>query len=669
MKKQSLLFLICFCPLILTGQGKTIEYYKQEAQLSNSPDKRLIALDTLLSKTIHNDKDAYIRYSKEYIGLALDLDSVDLAAKKAMNVQHPLTTYGNDPLQAITLINNVIVRKYKLKDSLLLGNLYVKRGRAKTRINLKSAVSDYNTALNTIPKKDSLQRADVYLFRGQAYSSLGNFVLAIDDFNTAYNIYETHKVYDYMMFSKQGIINMFSMNGFYNKAKAERDILIDKMKSLKLLSYIPNEHYNQALDYKKMGLRSKEYQAILDAQKSWKDYNEDTSLFIRIHSLLVEYYAEDYELEQAKKELLVIENRNYDFSKDPYTHLNYLAAKISFLKASAEFETALKYAQQKLKVAKDLGMESEIMISYSQLSQIYYDLGSYKTSIDYNSLSTTIKDSIYNRTAINALAYYQSLYEIEKEQKEFAEHKAEIALLKKHAENFKKIIISSGVFVLFTFILALLYRNQRYLKNKKILQERFSQELLFSQEDERRRIAKDLHDGIGQQLLVIKNKLNKNAEEDTKKLVNLAIEEVRLISRDLHPFQLQELGLTKAIENTINLVDENTSLFISAEIDNIDNIFSKEDEVNIYRIIQESLSNIIKHAQAEAGKVSVQKLTNSLLISVRDNGVGFDFTEKYQDSKSLGLKILLERTRFLKGQMKVTSKKNAGTVLEFDFPL
>ena len=152
-------------------------------------------------------------------------------------------------------------------------------------------------------------------------------------------------------------------------------------------------------------------------------------------------------------------------------------------------------------------------------------------------------------------------------------------------------------------------------------------------------------------------------------MVDHTIEEVRTISRDLHPFQLQELGITKAIENTINLIDENTTLFISAEIDNIDNIFSKEDEVNIYRIIQESLSNILKHAQAEAGKVSVKKFTNNILISIRDNGVGFDFTEKYQDVKSLGLKTLLERTKFLKGQMKVTSKKDTGTVLEFQFPL
>ena len=160
-----------------------------------------------------------------------------------------------------------------------------------------------------------------------------------------------------------------------------------------------------------------------------------------------------------------------------------------------------------------------------------------------------------------------------------------------------------------------------------------------------------------------------SSDTDAKKMVDHTIEEVRAISRDLHPFQLQELGITKAIEYTINQIDENTTLFISAEIDNIDDIFSKEDEVNIYRIIQESLSNILKHADAEAGKVSIKKFANNILISIRDNGVGFDFAEKYQDVKSLGLKTLLERTKFLKGQMKVTSKKDTGTVREFQFPL
>ncbi len=173
---------------------------------------------------------------------------------------------------------------------------------------------------------------------------------------------------------------------------------------------------------------------------------------------------------------------------------------------------------------------------------------------------------------------------------------------------------------------------------------------------------------MGQQLLLIKNNVVKTKDEDTKKLVETAIDEVRSISRNLHPFQLQELGITKAIEYTVNQIDENTSLFISSEIDNIDNIFTKKQEINLFRIIQEALSNVIKHANAEAGKVVVKRNPFMVNVSIRDNGVGFDFSEKYENIKSLGLKTLLERTKFLNGQMKVKSKKNNGTLLEFQFP-
>ena len=229
-------------------------------------------------------------------------------------------------------------------------------------------------------------------------------------------------------------------------------------------------------------------------------------------------------------------------------------------------------------------------------------------------------------------------------------------------------MIFGGVALLLFFGVVLLYRNQQYFKNRKVLQEKFSQKLIVSQEEERMRISKDLHDGLGQKLLVIKNKLIASGDTETKALVDESIEEVRTISRDLHPFQLQEMGITKALEYTITQIDENTSLFISAEIDNIDNLFNKEAEVNIYRIVQESLSNVLKHAKAEASKVSVKKMANFVIISVKDNGVGFDFADKFQNVKSLGLKTLLERTKFLNGNMKVESIPDTGTTLQFQFP-
>src|SRR5690606_19201715 len=199
-----------------------------------------------------------------------------------------------------------------------------------------------------------------------------------------------------------------------------------------------------------------------------------------------------------------------------------------------------------------LGLEDEIMGSYLFLSELYYDVGDYKKSVEYNRSSTHIKDSIYNRSTANARADYQTLYATEKKEKELVEKTSNITLLEKDNESFKKAMLFGGIAILLGFGVILLYRNQRHLKSNKILQEKFSQELLVSQEGERRRISKDLHDGIGQQLLVIKNMLMASGDEDTKKMVDYTIEEVRTISRDLHPFQLQELGITKAIEYTIN---------------------------------------------------------------------------------------------------------------------
>ena len=636
---------------------------------ASSKTEKMEALDSLLKRTFSTDSEAFIKYSFQYIDLAQELDSVEAAAKKAMNLQYPLTNYANDPLNAITIINSVLARKYKIKDSLLLGGLYLKRGSANMKVDLKKAIEDYNIALENFSVKDSLNIADTHLFRGQAYSQMGRFVLAGDDFTTAYLIYERNKKYNFMVYAQQGIINMFSMNGFYEKAKIERDALIEKMKSLELNAYLSNEYYNQALDYKKTGDRGLEYESLLLAEKNFDNNASNISTFIGIHAQLIEYYCEQNLLNQAKKHLLILEKPEFNHSGNLLGELNYLSGKAKYLQTIGKYDEALVLAQKKLEIAKKLGIEDEIMGTYSFLSELYFDLGDYKKSVQLTHASTALKDSIYNRSTANALAYYQTLYETEKKEKELVAKTANINLLEKDNESFKKAMLFGGIAILLGFGLILLYRNQRHLKNNKILQEKFSQKLLISQEGERRRISKDLHDGVGQQLLVIKNKLMASGDEDTKKMVDQTIEEVRTISRDLHPFQLQELGITKAIEYTINSIDENTTLFISAEIDNIDNIFSKEDEVNIYRIIQESLSNILKHANAEAGKVSEKKFTNNILISIRDNGEGFDFAEKFQDAKSLGLKTLLERTKFLKGQMKVTSKKETGTVLEFQLPL
>lgn len=160
-----------------------------------------------------------------------------------------------------------------------------------------------------------------------------------------------------------------------------------------------------------------------------------------------------------------------------------------------------------------------------------------------------------------------------------------------------------------------------------------------------------------------------SGDEENKEKVREAIDEVRAISQALHPFQLQELGLTRAIENMVVQIDRNSALFITADIENVDSLFSKEEALNIYRIIQESFNNVLKHSGAEATKIQIKKLGSEVKISIQDNGKGFNVPEKLKDVRCIGLKTLKERVRSLNGVLKINSRADQGTELNLTIPV
>ncbi|MCT8339597.1 sensor histidine kinase [Flavobacteriaceae bacterium TK19130] len=644
----------------------------EKVKASQDTLAKLQVIDSLLDKSFYaGEYDVFIPYSIEYIEMAKSIDSIEWAAKKAMNLQAPLSSYENDPIKAVRIIDGVLAHKYKIKDSFLLGGLYLKRGRANEKIDLKLAIEDFDKALDNFAVNDSVHRADAYLFSGRANSNLGRFVKASEKFEIAYRIYEDLKDYQYMTTARQGIITMFSRSGFYEKAEKERQKLIETLKNLENQRYLVTEYYNQALDYAKIGATDKELRYLGMALDLLNDTDPDETDYVNrvnIHSKYAEYYTKAYQYQKARDHIKMLDAWAPKITYEPTSLSNYHGAKARYFQAIGSLNKALEHGKEKLRYAENVGHEDEVMNAHLLLSGIYADRGNFKKSLENKNAYLDLRDSIYNKAAANSLAYYQSLYEIEKKEKELMEKNTNIQLLEKDNESFKKIVFFSSLALVLTFGLILLYRNQRHLRINKYLQEKFSQELLVSQEQERRRISKDLHDGLGQRLLLIKNKIVANGDETTMSMVDTAIEEVRTISRDLHPFQLQEMGITKAIEHSLTQIDENTSLFVSSQIENIDGLFSKEQEVNIYRIVQESLNNIIKHANAEATKVLVKKIRGNVLISIKDNGVGFDFNAKLQNVKSLGLKTLMERTKFLNGQMKVKSTKGIGTTLVFQFP-
>ena len=217
-------------------------------------------------------------------------------------------------------------------------------------------------------------------------------------------------------------------------------------------------------------------------------------------------------------------------------------------------------------------------------------------------------------------------------------------------------------------------QRERRRRQEVILQHKFAQRLLDLMEVERKRIASELHDSIGQELLIIKNRVilalcdlkkKKNIKDqlgEISETASRAIEETREISYNLRPYQIDRLGLHKAIISMISRAAQTTAIAFTTDIDPIDNVVPKEMEIHVYRVIQECINNIIKHANATTAKVSIKRWSERLIIDVKDNGKGFDIEDqRIKETQGFGLHGMIERTRLLGGYVKTESVPGKGT--------
>ncbi len=224
----------------------------------------------------------------------------------------------------------------------------------------------------------------------------------------------------------------------------------------------------------------------------------------------------------------------------------------------------------------------------------------------------------------------------------------------------------------------------RQLKRAKAAQEEFSRRLIESQEHERKRIAAELHDSLSQSLVIIKNRavLSLNSPDDPEhafeQLEEIAdsttqvISEVKEISYALRPYQLDKLGLQKAIISMIKKVAGANGLPITAEIDEIDGLFSPEGEINLYRILQESVNNIVRHARATGASVTIKRRGQTIDIRIQDNGRGFvvGAPTNYEPGQGgFGLLGLVERARIFGTQPVIQSVPGEGTTITLEIAI
>jgi signal transduction histidine kinase len=156
--------------------------------------------------------------------------------------------------------------------------------------------------------------------------------------------------------------------------------------------------------------------------------------------------------------------------------------------------------------------------------------------------------------------------------------------------------------------------------------------------------------------------------EEISSEVHAAIKETRDISYDLRPSQLDRLGLTKAIAGVIRNVSEVSGISITSSLDNVDDLFAEDQRINLYRIVQESLTNIMKHAQATRIDVRIERTDRLMALTIHDDGVGFTpgAAERSTGKGGFGLSGMAERAQLLGGVFKVISAPGHGTSLRVD---
>lgn len=235
---------------------------------------------------------------------------------------------------------------------------------------------------------------------------------------------------------------------------------------------------------------------------------------------------------------------------------------------------------------------------------------------------------------------------------------------------------------------ALAKRLKLIIKEKSRLQQSLltssalhSQSLIFTLETERKRMAHEFHDSIGQNLLVIRNRVLLLLKKDmlpthTEVLNGLAaitsetLDEIRTIAQDLRPSTLDTIGITASIKLMIDKIQKSTSVIIKLVFEEgIDDVLPKDTEINFYRILQELLNNLLKHAKATHATVVIEKTASQLKLYVKDNGIGFDTKLKIASGIGNGLSGIKERVNILKGIITIKSYLYKGTAITVIIPI
>ena len=336
-------------------------------------------------------------------------------------------------------------------------------------------------------------------------------------------------------------------------------------------------------------------------------------------------------------------------------------------------EESATYLKRALSIAQNKKNGLDIYYASGNLAELLSMKGDYKAAFEYLIMSNKYKDSIFSQKNKNAIAKLESEKEV-----------LQLQATNKQRAALNKILIGAAAALLFIGFLGYRnFRNKQVIQKQKITELEKEKQLLTvdamlkGQEEERSRLSKDLHDGLGGMLSGVKMSFSNMKENMIMDAANTAvfersitqldntIAELRKVAHNLMPEALVKFGLKTAVTDFCQSMQLSSKIKIICEQLGSERDLGNSANVNVYRIIQELVNNAVKHAQANQVLVQLTTSVNKVLITVEDDGKGFNI-EDIEKAAGIGYTNLKHRVAYLNGKIDINSKPNEGTSVNIE---
>lgn len=513
---------------------------------------------------------------------------------------------------------------------------------------------------------------------GAVYENLGQTKLALDYYYEALKKQEEEKNKAGVGSNLNNIAAIFLKQGdfekaleYFGKSMKAREEADDKRGVAQCLNnlgtvYLKSKKEEKALEY------------FIKSRKKYEEINHKAGVAYSINNMATVYKT----IGQPKKALELYYqglklHEEVEDKKGLTTCLNNIGI---CLLSESEPAKALEYATRALEVAESSKNAEGSRDAYFTLSDINNALGKSAVALDHYKKHVLLRDSVLNQETRKASIKKQLQYDYEKKtEADKLEAQKKEAIQQEKIKRQKLIYLSVSGTIALALLSVLLLFNRKRLKEKNKFQQQLNEQqkeqanaVMETQEQERKRIAEDLHDSLGH--LLSTAKLNLQAKPVGQKqvegylnLLNQATEEIRNITFNLMPRTLEEGGLIPALNELASKVTNAGAVKVFLHVHDMEKfILEKQSQFNIYRIVQEAVNNILKHAAASEINIQVIGQNDHITIMIEDDGKGFN---PETNKGGRGLKNIVTRSLWLKGNINIDSTPGKGTTITTEFPI